>query len=117
MGVGHLAVEADGVVVAVETGEGLEEDVVELGWEGRVRGAPEGREGVGRQRDIAGGGEGEDGLAEGGEELGAGEDGVVGAGAGAREDELQEALQRGEAAGGREARGKEARQTVVGAEG
>lgn len=33
---GHLAVEADGVVVAVETGEGVEDDVVELGGEGCV---------------------------------------------------------------------------------
>uniref|UniRef100_M8BP89 Uncharacterized protein n=1 Tax=Aegilops tauschii TaxID=37682 RepID=M8BP89_AEGTA len=114
---GHLAVEADGVVVAVETGESVENDVVELGGEGRVRGAPEGREGFGRRGDVAGGGEGEDGLAEGREEIGAGEDGVVGAGAGAGEDELEEAPQRGEAAGGREARGEEAREAVVGAEG
>ena len=117
MDAGHLAVEADGVVVAVETGQGVEDDVVELGGEGRVRGAAEGREGVGRRRDVAEGGEGEDGLAECGEEVGAGEDGVVGAGAGAGEDELEEAPQRGEAAGGREARGEEAREPVGGAEG
>lgn len=33
---GHVAVEADGVVVAAETGEGVEDDVVELGGEGCV---------------------------------------------------------------------------------
>jgi hypothetical protein len=66
--------------------------------------------------DVAGGGEGDDGLAEGGEELGACKDGVVGTGAGAGEDELQEALERREAAGSREAGGDEGREAVVGSE-
>jgi hypothetical protein len=66
--------------------------------------------------DVTGSGEGDDGLAEGGEELGACKDGVVGTGAGAGEDELQEALERREEAGSREASSDEGREAVVGSE-
>ena len=38
---GHLAVEADGIVVAAEAGEGVEDDIVELGGEWGVSGATE----------------------------------------------------------------------------
>lgn len=113
---GHFAVEADGIVVAAEAGESVEDDVVELGGEWGVSDAPERGECLGCGGDVAGGGEGNDSLAEGGEELGACEDGVVGAGAGAGEDELQEALERREAAGSREAGGEEGREAVVGSE-
>lgn len=81
--------------MAAEAGEGVEDDIVELGGEWGVSGAAEGCEGFGRGGDVTGGGEGDDGLAEGGEELGAGEDGVVGAGAGAGENEIEEAPERG----------------------
>jgi len=100
--------------VAAEAGERVEDDVVELRGEWGVSDAPERGEGLGCSGDVAGGGKGDDGLAEGGEELGACEDGVVGTGAGAGEDELQEALERSEAAGSREAGGEEGREAVVG---
>nr|CAB3475174.1 unnamed protein product [Digitaria exilis] len=112
----HLAVEADGVVVAAKAGEGVENNVVELGGEWGVSGTAKRGEGFGSCGDVAGAGEGDDGLAEGGEELGAREYGVVGAGAGTGENELQEAPERGEAARGSEAGGEERRQAVVGAE-
>jgi hypothetical protein len=66
--------------------------------------------------DVAGSGEGDDGLAEGGEELGACKDGVVGIGAGAGEDELQEALERREAVGSREVGDDEGCEAMVGSE-
>lgn len=81
--------------MAAEAGEGVEDDIVELGGEWGVSGAAEGCEGFGRGRDVAGGGERDDGLAESGEELRACEDGVVGAGAGTGENEIEEAPERG----------------------
>ena len=81
--------------MAAEAGEGVEDDIVELGGEWGVSSAAEGCEDFGSGGDVAGGSEGDDGLAEGGEELGACEDGVVGAGAGSGENELEEAPKRG----------------------
>lgn len=114
---GHLTVEADGVVVAAEAGESVEDDVIELRGEGGIRASAEGSEGFRRGGDVAGGREGDDGLAEGGKELGAREDGVIGAGAGTGYDKLEEAPERGEAARRSEAGGEEGRQAVVRAEG
>ena len=68
---------------------------MELNGEWGVSSAAEGCEDFGSGGDVAGGSEGDDGLAEGGEELGACEDGVVGTGAASGENELEEAPKRG----------------------